>query len=39
MTDPGTDNDDDDPGDGLTTGQWAEACANGERDWDQYGNA
>jgi hypothetical protein len=30
---------DDDPGDGLTTGQWIEACAQGDRDPDEYGNA
>jgi len=41
MTSPGTDttDEDDDPGDGLTTGQWLQAVAAGERDPDEYGNA
>ncbi len=36
---PAPADDDDEPADGLTTGQWITACAQGDRDWDQYGNA
>jgi len=40
MSDPSPSSDDgDDPGDGLTNGQWVEACVEGDRDWDEYGNA
>jgi hypothetical protein len=36
---PDTGTDDDDPGDGLTNGEWVEAVARGDRDPDEYGNA